>query len=145
MRTTEEVSQLINCLTNNEDTRQDLWVHYLSGSSEESLTAHLEQIKVEYSDDIELKKAVWNLIKNPISTDLSDFLIANFTDYERSVICFLTLGLDPSKISEIKGISQVRIRQTIAAIRYNKAWRDTDGLKETPIRSRKIRTNRRRN
>lgn len=39
------------------------------------------------------------------------------------------LGLDVSQISEQKGISEVRIRQSIATIRYNKAW-SIYGIKE---------------
>lgn len=53
----------------------------------------------------------------------------NFTDYERTIICLLMLGLDVSQISEQKGISEVRIRQSIATIRYNKAW-SIYGIKE---------------
>lgn len=119
---TSQVNDLINCLTNNEDNRQDLWVCYLNGSSIESLTSKLNDIKNEYSDDIELQKAIWNLIYNPISEDLSIILQENFTDYERSLICYLMLGLNADKISHIKGISEVRIRQSIATIRYNEAW-----------------------
>lgn len=122
MRPTGEVNSLINCLTNNEDERQDLWVHYLSGHPVDSLSVHLKQVQLEYSDDKELRKAIWSLIQDPISEELSNFLALNFTDYERSIICFLMLGLNVEKISGVKGISQVRIRQSIATIRYNKAW-----------------------
>lgn len=122
MKPTAEVSNLINCLTNNEDARQDLWVHYLSGTPVESLSARLTETQVEYSDDLELRKAVWALVQTPLSDETSNFLHTNFTDYERSVICLLALGLDSSKISDLKGISEVRIRQTIQAIRYNTYW-----------------------
>jgi|ERR1035437_4136867 hypothetical protein len=118
----DRVSNLINCLTNDEDKRQDLWVHYLSGCPLDSLGSHLKQTQLEYTDDVVLRKAIWGLLQNPISEELSSFLSINFTDYERSILCMLMLDLDVSRISNIKGISEVRIRQSIASIRYNRAW-----------------------
>jgi hypothetical protein len=41
---TQEVRQLINCLTNDEDARQELWVHYLSGNSVDSFVSRLDEI-----------------------------------------------------------------------------------------------------
>lgn len=130
MRPTDEVNSLINCLTSDEDIRQDLWVCYLSGTPVESFESRLKRIKVEYSDDIELQKSIWDLIENPPSEALSKIIEENFTDYERSVICCLMLGLNASKISDIKGISEVRIRQSIATIRYNKIWEVHYGIKD---------------
>jgi hypothetical protein len=140
VRPTDEVNSLINCLTNNEDVRQDLWVCYLSGAPIESLENRLERIKFEYSDDIELRKAIWQLIHNPISEELSQMLKDNFTDYERTIICYLMLGMDASKISVVKGISEVRIRQSIATIRYNKIWEVMYGAKEKSDRRRTVRS-----
>lgn len=140
MEPLQTVSNLINLLSNDEDVRQDLWVIYLSGTPVEQLNARLSQIKAEYTEDLELQKSIWNLLKNPPREELSDLVQENFTDYERSVICCLMLGLDSSKISEIKGISQVRIRQSIATIRYNKCWEKFYGTEEKLIRRRKIRT-----
>lgn len=134
MRPTDEVNSLINCLTNDEDIRQDLWVCYLSGTSVESFESRLKQIEVEYSDDVELQKSIWHLIKNPPSETLSKIIEENFTNYERSIICCLMLGLNVGKISNIKGISEVRIRQSIATIRYNKIWEVTYGIKDKPNR-----------
>lgn len=140
MRSLDEVSNLINCLSNDEDTRQDLWVSYLSGTPIEQFSARLTRIKAEYTDDSELQKSIWLLIQNPLSENLQDLIETNFTDYERSIICLLVLGCDSSKISDIKGISQVRIRQSIATIRYNKCWEEAYGTKEESIRRRKVRT-----
>lgn len=140
MEPTDEISNLINCLSNNEDIRQDLWVRYLSGTPVELLASCLKQVQVKHSDDIKLRKAVWQLVQQPISEELSTFLLNNFTDYERSIICFLTLGIEIKKISMIKGISKVRIKQTIATIRYNRCWSKINGTKEKPDRRRKIRS-----
>lgn len=136
----ETVSTLINSLSNDEDIRQDLWVIYLSGTPIEQLNARLAKIKAEYSEDLELQKSIWNLINNPPRQELYNLIQTSFTDYERSIICCLMLGLNSSKISEIKGISQVRIRQTIATIRYNKCWEEFYGTEEKPNRRRKVRT-----
>ena len=134
-----QVNNLINCLSNDEDVRQDLWVCYLSGTPVESLNARLQKIKAQYDEDTKLQLAIWQLLKNPPSDKLSDLMEANFTDYERSIICCLMLGLDAGKISEIKGISQVRIRQSIATIRYNKCWEESYGIEEKPDRRREVR------
>lgn len=136
----DQISNLINCLSNDDDVRQDLWVHYLSGKPVESLNARLARIKVEQSEDLELQKSIWHLLNNPPREELSQLINLNFSDYERSIICMLMLGLDSSKISEIKGISQVRIKQSIATIRYNKCWEELYGTKEEPDRRRTIRS-----
>jgi hypothetical protein len=130
VRPIAQVNCLINSLTNDEDLRQDLWVCYLSGKSAESLESRLERIHAEYSAQRELEKLVWNLIHNPPSEEFSAVLEKNFTEYERSIIFFFMLGIDVSDISRIKGISEVRIRQSIATIRYNKAWEVYYGIEE---------------
>lgn len=132
MRPTAEVDSLINCLTSDEDLRQDLWIHYLSGNSVESFSSHLDKVRIEYSDDLKLRNAIWQLIHNPPSEKLTSIL-DNFTDLERSMICLLMLGLSAKEISVIKGISEVRIRQSIASIRYNQCW-SIYGIEEEPIR-----------
>lgn len=130
MRPLNEISHLINCLSKDEDVRQDLWVHYLSGTTVESLEARLARINAENFIETELQEAVWQLIENPPSESLSALIANNFTDYERSIIFCLMIGLTSSKISDLKGISQVRIKQSIATIRYNKCWEEAYGIKE---------------
>lgn len=129
MESTNQVNCLINSLTNDEDLRQELWIHYLSGNTVTSFSNHLEKLKFEYSEDLNLKKQIWLLIKNPPSDKFLS-LLDNFTEFERSVICLLILGLDVNKISAAKGISEVRIRQSIATIRYNSCWEEIYGIKE---------------
>ncbi len=129
----EAVGTLINCLTNNEDLRQDLWVHYLSGNSADSFVSHLEKISVEYSEDLKVKHAIWNIIHSPLSEQFPEFL-NNFSDFEQSIICLLMLGLSVQQISHHEGISEVRIRQTVSNIRYNISWGQFYGIKETSDR-----------
>ena len=131
MERMEAVGILINCLTKDNDLRQDLWVHYLSGNSVDSFASHLEKILVDYSEDTKVKHAIWNIIQNPISEDFQLFL-NNFSEFERSILCNLMLGLTISQISKYHGISEVRIRQTVSSLRYNKAWGQFHGVKEEP-------------
>lgn len=130
MKTTEQVSSLINCLTNDEDLRQDLWVHYLSGNHTDSFSDQLDKLTSDYSDDLKVKHALWQLIKNPPTGRFADIL-KEFTDFERSIMCMLAIGLTIDKIAAYKGINQVRIRQAISSIRYNCSWDKHYGIKET--------------
>lgn len=129
MEKLEAVGILINCLTQNEDLRQDLWVHYLSGNPTDSFIIHLEQIVSEYSDDLKLKYSLWDIYKNPPSEKLQEFL-SNFSDFEQSIMCSLMLGFDIEQIAVHRGISEVRIRQTVSNIRYNIMWEHYYGTKE---------------
>ena len=133
MKPLEQVSCLINSLTNDEDLRQELWVHYLNGNPPDSFSRQLEKIRIEYSDDLELKQSLWNILTNPPSEKFTKVL-SHFTDFERSILCFLMLGLTIEAISSVKGICEVRIRQSIANIRYNGIWEKAYGIKEKPIR-----------
>lgn len=129
MKTTAEVSHLINCLTNDDDLRQELWVYYLDGNPVESFNSHLEKMAATFEDDITVRRSLWKLLKDPPNEQFQNFL-ENFTDFERSIIIVLMLGLTIEKISSYKGISEVRIRQAIASIRYNKCWEVYYGIKE---------------
>lgn len=129
MSPTERVSNLINCLTNDEEQRQDLWVHYLSGNPTSSFTSYLNDINKEFAIDAELQRALWHASSDP-GTDKFQELLANFSDIEQSVLCLLALGLNISKISSYKGISEVRIRQLISVVRYNGVWEQLYGIEE---------------
>jgi hypothetical protein len=135
---TETVNSLINCLTNDEEQRQDLWVHYLSGNPPSSFASHLSKIDKEFSIDIELQQLLWQVFITP-PTDKFKELLSRFSDIEQSALCLLALGLSISKISCYKGISEVRIRQLIAIIGYNSAWDNIYGTKNKAHRRRKVR------
>lgn len=129
MKTTAEVSHLINCLTNDDDLRQELWVYYLDGNPVESFASHLDKLAATFADDIMVRRSLWKLLKDPPKEEFQEFL-ENFTDFERSLIIVLMLGLTVEKISAYKGISEVRIRQAITSLRYNKCWEVYYGIKE---------------
>lgn len=115
------VNNLINCLTDDEDFRQELWVHYLDGNTSDSLALHLEKIQKDHIYNIEIQGALWRYMNNYSHEEFTSFL-ANFTDFEQSVIFMLILGLDASRISECKGINVIRIKQVIATIGHNPIW-----------------------
>lgn len=133
MKTVNEVSNLINCLTTDEDLRQELWLHYLSGNQTESLSSYLNKLKIQYSEDEQLRAAMWQLLKTPLSPNLLK-VMEHFSDFERSIMCLLMLGLSVEKIAEYKGINEVRIRQVVSTIRYNSNWVEYYGIEKEPIR-----------
>lgn len=129
MEKTEAVGILINHLTQSEDLRQDLWVHYLSGNPVDSFVSHLEKITADYSEDLKVKYAIWQILQNPLPEKFDQFL-NSFSEFERSILCSLMLGLSIQQISQHRGISEVRIRQTVSNIRYNISWEHYYGTKE---------------
>jgi hypothetical protein len=137
------VGHMINCLTKDDDLRQDLWVHYLSGNPVDSLSAHLEDIVNEYSDEQYVKSTVWQLMTDPPSDDFIK-LLDSFTEFEKSIICGLMLGFTIEHISQKRSMCEVRLRQTISSIRYNPLWENYHGIKNKPNSRRKTRSHRRR-
>lgn len=139
MSPTDQVSQLINCLTNDEDKRQDLWVHYLSGHSPSTFANHLDNLNKELSADLYLRELLWEVYKNPPSDKFKQ-LLDNFSDIEQSVVCLLALGLTVSELSEYKGISEIRIKHVISVVKEKDCWEELYGVKETIDRRRAIRS-----
>lgn len=129
METKETVCSLINCLTDNEDLRQELWVHYLSGNSIDSFSEHLEKLKSEQDDQVYISSTVWQLLKGQYADQFS-CVVEALSDYERSILFLAVLGFSTATIAERKGISQVRIRQTLTSIRYNDVWCNIYGIKD---------------
>ena len=127
MSPTDQVSKLINCLTKDEDLRQDLWVHYLSGHSISTFASHLEKLSKEFNKDSDLQQMLWDVLNDPPS-DKFNTLLNNFSEVEQSVVCLLALGLSISELSDYKGIAEVRIRHVIQVIRYNGCWEELYGV-----------------
>lgn len=133
MKTQDQVSRLISSLTNDEDLQQDLWVSYLSGTPLQCLNSRIKEIEARIDSVSELDKDIWQLIINPPSGEVGKLLEENFTDYERNLIFCLIIGLNESEISRLKGISEVRIKQSLATIRYNSVWEKIYGTKKESI------------
>lgn len=121
VKTVAEICNLINCLTADEDLRQDLWVHYLKNNDLDSISLHLEKISNQVNVEEELKESLWSLVENPPSEKLIE-VIDNFSDFEKDIVCLLMLGLSVYDIAKHKGINRVRIKQVISVIRYNSHW-----------------------
>jgi hypothetical protein len=118
-----KVSNLINSLTDDQDQRQDLWVHYLTNCSSASLESHLEKIKIEEMLDREFRTQLWDAFKNPPSSKFSE-LLSHLSEVEQSVACLLALGLSVSDVSRYKRIAEIRIRQVISVMRENDCWKE---------------------
>lgn len=135
--------QKINSLTEDEDHRQNLWIHFLSGNPLDTLTAHLELLKKESILSNDIEKRILGIIRNSHYNKFQEIL-ANFSNYEQGIICLIALGLSIKQISSVRGISEIRIKQTISAIRYNPYWNTLYGVEKELNGRRKIRSNRRR-
>jgi hypothetical protein len=125
-----QIFQIINGLTSDEDYRQELWCHYLSGDSSAMLSDRLTKIKQDSENYDRLQEAIWVLYKNPPSPELLDFL-RSFSEFEQSIMFLLLMGFSANEVSEYKDISLVRIRQIIVAIQNNPVWEDRWHLNET--------------
>jgi hypothetical protein len=116
-----QISNLINRLTDDEDHRQNLWVHYLSGHSPDSFASHLEKISSENLVEREFQAELWHAFKNPPSDKFFQ-LLSRLSNLEQSVACLLALGLTVSQISRYKGITEIRIRQVISVMVDDDCW-----------------------
>ena len=119
----DQVNSLINHLTDDEDQRQSLWVHYLSGNPTHSFVSHLEKIRAESIIECELQARLWHVLKNPPSEKFTK-LLSSLSNTEQSVACLLALGLTISQISKYKEVNEVRIRQVISVMRDNDCWEE---------------------
>lgn len=133
MSQTDQVSKLISCLTEDEDKRQDLWVHYLSGNPPSSFSSYLEKLNQELACSSDLQDLLWQVFVNPPS-DKFKILLSNFSDVEQSVLCLLALGCTVSHIAEYKGIAEIRIRQVISIVKENDCWEELYGIEEASDR-----------
>lgn len=135
---TEQVSQLISSLTNDEDKRQELWAYYLEGNSTCSLASYLAKMERESSLEEEIQSRLWQIIENPPSQKFSE-LLSHFSEIEQSIVTLLALGLTVAQVSEYKGISEIRIRQVVSIIRENGCWEELYGIKEKINTGREVR------
>lgn len=119
----QTVLQLINKLTNDDDSRQDLWVYYLSGHNPSLFASCIQESVLKEYDYNRFQALVWDLSKAPLSDNLLKVL-EGFSELEHSFVFLIMLGLDVPGISKYKGLSEVRVRQVITAIRNNTRWNE---------------------
>jgi hypothetical protein len=124
----KSAKKVIDRLTNDEDVRQELWLHYVSKNSTNSLAKKLTDIHKESTLHEKLQQAIIHVHSNPL-TDSTIVFLSNFSDFEQSIMFLLLMGFSIEEVSEYKGISSVRINQCISIIRSNSAW-EQYGFKE---------------
>jgi hypothetical protein len=118
-----KVNSLINNLTNDEDQRQELWVHYLSGHSPDSFASHLEKQSIESLIEREFQAQLWHILNNQPSPKFTE-LLSKLSDIEQSIACLLALGLTIGQLSRYKRITEIRIRQVISVMKENDCWEE---------------------
>lgn len=117
----KEIQKIINSLTDDEDHRQSLWIHYLEGNSPNSFVDHLQQVALHDKLFNKIRSGILFLRCNPPPERFMEF-ISNFSDFERSIMFLLMLDFSLTDISEYKTISIIRLHQIIATISSNDAW-----------------------
>ena len=117
------IKQLINSLTEDDDLRQELWVHFLSGHPSPSFIYQLEILMIyrRVVEDFQYKMATF--LKHPLTPKMEKALLI-LAPTERRIIYLLMCGLSPEEIARYKSISVVKVYQAITSIRSSPAWRD---------------------
>jgi hypothetical protein len=115
--------KLIDHLTQDDDERQELWVHYLENNDILMLSDYLKQIREQYNEEQLLQITIWKQLKNPSDFNLQQ-LFDNFTELEQSIIRLLILGVSLQQIVGIKNIGALRLRHIIAIICENQCWKE---------------------
>lgn len=116
--------KLINSLTQDEDTKQELFLLYLEGNTSPTSIEKLAS-KITVTQSVEANKSVigW-LLKSDDSNQLLNSL-ESLTDLQREVLLLSASGVSIEDISRYNGISRHKIEQLIKSI-GNKY-----GIKET--------------
>lgn len=113
----QKIHDLIQLLTDDEDLRQELWLKYLSGCPQNCLPDALcDLIREEINN---------NNLNYQISNDIRDLkcihnLIEDLPRHQQNIIVLLYTGFTVELISQYKGISVVRIKQSIYSFYYQK-------------------------
>ena len=121
MMETNQVQYLINVLTLDEDYRQELWVYYLNGNSPNTFLSYLDKLNQTQKESELFNQALWQLTSSSSYSSILD-IISDFSEFEKSLIVLMILGLTPSAIADYKSISEIRVQQAISVIRYNPFW-----------------------
>lgn len=129
MMQSDSIHSKINCLTNDEDKRQELWLHYLSSNKLDNIEKYLNNISKKEAIEYLIQRKIWLLTKYNKSNRFHDFLL-KLSNVEKSVITLLALGLSITEISEYKNITEIRIQQVISVIKENDCWKELYGPKE---------------
>lgn len=116
------IRQLINDLTEDEDLRQELWIHFLSGHASSSFIYKLEILKIyrHVADNFQYRLA--SFIASSIPVEVEDAILV-LAPAERRIVYLLICGLSPHDIARYNNICTIKVYQTIASIQASEAWR----------------------
>jgi hypothetical protein len=117
------IKQLINDLTDDEDLRQELWLHFLSGHPSPTFIQKLEVLSIyrRVVEDFHVQVAAFIHHPLPPSVERALEILAPI---ERQIIYLLICGLSPEDIAKYKDIGVISVYQTISSIRSSPSWRD---------------------
>ena len=113
--------QLIENLTEDEDIRQELWVHFLSGHGHPSFIAKLEILYLQRAVVLEYQRLIAYSLHFPLPADLEAEL-KQFAPVEYSVLIMVALGFSIDQIAKYKDICPIRLRQLVLSIRGSNIW-----------------------
>lgn len=116
--------KLINSLTQDEDTRQELFLLYLEGNASPTSIEKLAN-NINILQLVEANRATLDFLLKSDSTNDSILFLESLTDLQREVILLHASGVSIDDISRYNGISQQKVEQLIKSI-GNK-----HGVKET--------------
>ena len=126
----QDVLVLINSLTDDNDYRQDLWVHYLSGFPTQSFSSKLEEIHKENIENQRIADSIWYLLNDAGYCEFRE-LLKEFSELEQSIMCLLAMGFTIPEISRYKTLSIIRVQQVVTTIKNHSKWDSKWHLNDT--------------
>jgi len=98
-------------------------LHHINGNQPSTFAQKLTSIRHEHDKQERFMHALSGFFIDPPSSKLIK-LLDSFSDFERSIMFLLLLGFSVNDVSEYKGISCIRIKQSIASIKKHTVWKE---------------------
>ena len=116
--------RLINKLTQDEDTKQDLLLLYLEGNTSQASIEKLAA-KVNITQSVEANRALIDLLINSNHSDSLIALLESLTDQQREAVLLHSSGVSFDDISRYNGISRQKVEQLIKSIGFKNGSKET--------------------
>ena len=116
--------RLINKLTQDEDTKQDLLLLYLEGNTSQASIEKLAA-KVNITQSVEANRALIDLLINSNHSDSLIALLESLTDQQREAVLLHSSGVSFDDISRYNGISRQKVEQLIKSIGFKYGSKET--------------------
>lgn len=118
----EQIYQVINRLTTDDDTRQDMWVAYLSGNL---------IFSVIYNNHINDKQKIDPIIQQAIiDGDIPYSILDKLSVKQREILCMLWVGYSRQYITQRLSLSYEELQCIISSIANTIAGDSFDGTKK---------------